>query len=172
MLGPSTMTQASVSRRLLQVATALSAVHMLAGGGLYLWRGVAGLSLFTPSPLPVAYDHPTWAVVDYMFRALSGIWLALGLMMAYVTPSIEKHSAWFTLICVAIFSMGVGRLLSLTHFMPAPGNSLGAMIAELLLPPALLVWQRSVARTFATEARARSIGGSVASQRSPLERQG
>jgi hypothetical protein len=147
------MSRASISRRLLQVAAAISSVQALAGGGLYLWRGVAGLSLFTPWPLPVESTDPTWAVVDYMFRALAGIWFALGVMLAFVIPSIEKHSAWFALICLAIFGMGVGRLLSSVHFMSAPGNSRGAMAAELVLPPLLVLWQRSVARTSAVPAR-------------------
>ena len=145
------MNRAQVSRRLLQVAAGISCVQALVGGGLYLWRGVAGLSLFTPSPLPVAPGDPTWAVVDYMFRALAGIWFALGLMLAWVIPSIERHSAWFALICVAIFGMGVGRLLSLASFTPAPGNSLGAMVAELVLPAILVLWQRRVAGSYAAQ---------------------
>jgi hypothetical protein len=149
------MNRAFLSRRLLQVAAAISSVQALVGGGLYLWRGVAGLSLFTPSPLPVEPTDPTWAVVDYMFRALAGIWFVLGLMLAYVIPSIEKRSAWFALICLAIFGMGVGRFLSFVHFSPAPGNSLGAMVAELVLPPILVLWQRSVARASASQVPAR-----------------
>jgi hypothetical protein len=86
-----------------------------------------------------------------MFRALAGIWFVLGLMLAYVIPSIEKRSAWFALICLAIFGMGVGRFLSFVHFSPAPGNSLGAMVAELVLPPILVLWQRSVARASASQ---------------------
>jgi hypothetical protein len=140
------MNRAALSRRFLQGAVVISSLQALVGGGLYLWRGVAGLSLFTPLPLPVEPTDPTWAVVDYMFRALAGIWFVLGLMMAYVVPSIEKRSAWFAFICLAIFGMGVGRFLSFVHFRPAPGNSFGAMVAELLLSPILVLWQRSVAR--------------------------
>lgn len=147
-------TRAFDSRRLLQIAVAISSANALLGGGLYLWRGVAGLSLFTPSPLPVVPSDPTWAVVDYMFRALAGIWFALGLMLAWIIPSIEKHSAWFALICAAMFAMGVGRLLSLAHFPPAAGNSLGAMVTEFVLPPILVLWQRSVARAAAAQVRA------------------
>ena len=124
-------------------------MQALVGGGLYLWLGVAGLSLFTPSPLPIDSTDPTWAVVDYMFRALAGIWFALGWMLAYVIRSIERHSAWFALICLAIFGMGVGRYLSSIHFVAAPGNSFGAMVTELVLPPVLVLWQRSVARAYA-----------------------
>jgi hypothetical protein len=138
-----------VSRRLLQVAVAVSSVNALLGGALYLTRGVAGLSLFTPVPLPIDATDPTWAVVDYMFRALAGIWFAVGLMLAFVVPSIEKHSAWFALLCIATFGMGVGRLFSIAHFPLASGNSIGAMVTELVLPPILVLWQRRVAKTHA-----------------------
>lgn len=95
-------------------------------------------------------ENGIWAVVDYMFRALAGIWFALGLMLACILRSIERHSAWFALICLAIFGMGVGRWLSSMHLVSAPGNSLGAMVAELVLPPVLVLWQLSVARAYAT----------------------
>jgi len=143
-----TLMTASLNRRLLQVAAGLSAIHFLTGGGFYLWRGLAGLSLFTPSPLPIDAD-PSWANVDYMFRALAGIWFALGVMLAYTIPSIERQSAWFAMIFLAVFAMGFGRLLSLLEFGAVPGNSMGAMIAELVLPPVYVLWQRHVARVCA-----------------------
>ena len=129
------MNRTSLSRRLLQIAVAISSVQALVGGGLYLSRGVAGLSLFTSSPLAIEPSD------------------------LYVIPSIEKHSAWFALICLAIFGMGIGRLLSLVHFPPAPGNSLGAMVAELVLPPLLVLWQRSVARAHAAAGSVLKLGG-------------
>ena len=70
----------------------------------------------------------------------------LGLMLAYMVPAIEKHGAWFALACVGIAGMGVGRLLSSLEFEPAPANSGGAMVAEFVMPPLLIVWQRFVAR--------------------------
>jgi hypothetical protein len=82
-----------------------------------------------------------------MYRAMAGIWFALGLMFAYMVPSIERHSAWFTLAWVGIFGMGVGRYLSSVAFPQVPENSTGAMIAELVLPPIYILWQRRVART-------------------------
>jgi hypothetical protein len=92
-----------------------------------------------------------WANIDYMYRALAGIWFALGVMLAYIVPSIERQSAWFALIFLAVFAMGAGRLLSFLAFGPAPGNSTGAMIAELVLPPVYVVWQRRVARAYAAQ---------------------
>jgi hypothetical protein len=147
---------ASLNRRLLQVAAGLSAIHFLTGGGFYLWQGVGGLSLFTPSPLPIDAADPMWANIDYMYRALAGIWFALGIMLAYIIPSIERQSAWFTLISLAVFAMGIGRLLSFLAFGPAPGNSTGAMIAEFVLPPVCVFWQRRVAKACAAQ---RGAGG-------------
>jgi hypothetical protein len=134
---------------LLQVATAVSAADALGGGALYLTRGVAGLSVFTPAPLPIDSLDPAWAAVDYVFRALAGIWLALGLMFVYVIPAIERRTAWFFFLQLAVFAMGVGRAVSALQIPLAPGSSLGAMIGELALPPLLVLWQRSVARAFA-----------------------
>jgi len=86
-----------------------------------------------------------WATIDYMFRAFAGIWFAMGLMLAWIIPSIERHSAWLGFIFLAVFAMGVGRLISLTAFGPIPTNSIGAMFAELVLPPVYVFWQRKVA---------------------------
>jgi hypothetical protein len=149
------MISAHLNRRLLQIAAGLSAVHFVTGGGFYLWRGVEGLSLFTPAPLPVDAADPMWANIDYMYRALAGIWLALGVMLAWIIPSIERQSAWFALIFLAVFAMGVGRLISLLDLGPAPGNSIGAMVGELILPAVSIAWQRWVARSCAAARGAR-----------------
>jgi hypothetical protein len=142
----------SVSRRLLQVLTGLASAQALAGGGLYLARGVAGLSAFTPSPLPIDPTDPSWGAVDYMFRALAGIWFTIGLMLAFVVRSIERQTTWFFFLQFAVFAMGIGRALSAASVPLAPGSSEGAMITELALPPIMVLWQRSVARAFAARA--------------------
>jgi hypothetical protein len=142
------MISAKLNRRLLQVMAALSAIHFLSGGGYYLWLGIDGLSMFTPSPLPID-ANPMWANIDYMYRAFAGIWFALGIMLAYIIPSIERQSAWFATIFLAVFLMGLGRFLSFLEYGHADGNSIGAMIAEFLLPPICVFWQRRVARACA-----------------------
>jgi hypothetical protein len=139
-----------MSRRLLQIAVSISALQAVLGGGFNLVVGVAALSYFAPSPLPVDTSDPVWSSVDYMYRALAGIWLSLGLMFAYMVPAIEKHGAWFFLACLGIFGMGIGRLASSMVFVPAPANSFEAMIAEFVIPPLLILWQRRVARADAS----------------------
>jgi len=118
------------------------------GGGLHLWFGVAGLDAFSSTPLPIDTSDPVWSRVDYMYRAMAGIWFALGLMFAYMVRSIEKHTAWFALTCAGIFGMGVGRFLSSMAFSQVSENSMGAMIAELVIPPAYILWQRRIAKTY------------------------
>ncbi len=140
-----------MSRRGLQVLVGISALQSILGGGLYLWLGVAGLSVGGVAPLEFDASDPAWSRVDYMFRAIAGIWLALGLMFAYMIRTIEKHTAWFTLACSGIFAMGVGRYLSSISFPAAPENSRGAMIAELMIPPIYVLWQRRVARGFSEQ---------------------
>lgn len=137
---------ANVKLRIFQVVVALQAFHFATGGGYYLVRGVAGLSIFTPTPLPVDPSDPMWANIDYMYRALAGIWCALGAMVAYLVPTIERRGAWFALIQLCVFAMGIGRLLSLLSFGPTPGNSTGAMVAEFVLPPLYVFWQQRVAK--------------------------
>ena len=130
------------SRRLLQVFVAMSALNAIVGGGLYLISGVKGLVL---TGSKVSFDPGTLVAVDYLFRAIAGIWFTLGLMFAYLVPMIEKHTVWFRFACLAIFMMGVGRLLSVT-MLGAGTNPLFAMILELVFPPLLIWWQARVAR--------------------------
>jgi hypothetical protein len=60
-------------------------------------------------------------------------------MFAWLVPSIEKHSGALVLCCTAVFGIGVGRGLSLLHYVHVPENSLGAMVAEFALPPFLVL---------------------------------
>ena len=129
-------------RRLLQVFVALSALNAIVGGGLYLISGVKGMAL---TGSKVSLEPGTLVAVDYLFRAIAGIWFTLGLMFAYLVPMIEKHTVWFRFTCLAIFMMGVGRLLSVT-MLGAGTNPLFAMILELVFPPLLIWWQARVAR--------------------------
>jgi hypothetical protein len=133
-----------MSRRLLQVVVSISALNAILGGGAYLVLGVKGLSLMGVN-VSIDPGAPPWISVDYVFRALAGIWFSLGLMLAYLVPSIEKHTVWFRFACLAVFMMGVGRLLSVAT-LGAGSNALIAMALEFVLPPLLVVWQSRVAR--------------------------
>ncbi|MBI2421475.1 MAG: DUF4345 domain-containing protein [Candidatus Hydrogenedentes bacterium] len=132
------------NRRLLQIGVALAALDALAGGSIYLATGLHGLRL-TGSPVAPDPSDPAWAAVDYLFRALAGIWFSLGLMFAWMIPAIERHTAWFRLAYGAVFAMGLGRLFSVAAY-GTGANPLIALILELIIPPLLILWQTKVAR--------------------------
>ncbi len=134
----------SLSRRLLQVAVSISALMAVVGGGVAL---VLGLDSLAASGVALSIDRtdPTWLSIDFPFRALAGIWFVVGLMFAYMVPSIEKHTVWFRFTCAAIFAMGVGRLFSVIS-LGAGSNPIFAIGLEFIIPPLLVVWQSKVAR--------------------------
>lgn len=136
-----------MSRRLLQIMVGLAAINAIVGGGLYLVLGLQGLSA-TGAELALDPKDPAWLTIDFLLRALAGIWFVLGLMFAYMVPSIEKHSAWFRFCCLAIFAMGVGRLLSVSSI-GAGSNPVFAIALEFALPPVLVVWQHRISRQHA-----------------------
>ena len=129
----------SLGRRLFQVLVSILALNAILVSGLYLLMGLKGIS-FTGVNLPFDPSSDSWSSVDYLFRALSGTWLALGLMLAYLVPSIERQTVWFRFVCAGIFLMGLGRLLSVLS-LGANSKPLVAMALELILPPLLVLWQ-------------------------------
>ena len=137
----------SMSRRLLQIAVSLAALNAILGGGIYLLFGLDGLTL-TGSSLSIDRTHPSWGTIDYLFRAIAGIWFVLGLMFAYIVPSIETRTAWFRFCCLAIVMMGVGRLCSV-FALGAGSNPVAPMVLEFVFPPLLVFWQSRVARSAA-----------------------
>jgi len=136
----------TLNLRLLQLMVALGAIQALVGGGYYLWSGVAGLEAF--SDLPLEVSGITLSRIDYMFRAIAGIWFALGVLLAYLVVFCERHLFVFAIAYFAIFMMGVGRYLSYMSFGETEGNSHGAMIAELILPVVMIVWQQLTVRKY------------------------
>lgn len=133
-----------MSRRLLQIAVSLAALNAILGGILYLTMGLDGLSM-TGSTLTLDSSDPSWITIDYLFRAVCGIWLGLGLMYAYMVPSIEKHTTWFRFACLSMFLMGVGRLLSVQS-LGAGDNPVFAIVLEFTFPILLVFWQYKVAQ--------------------------
>ena len=133
-----------MNRRLLQVVVSVVALNAILAGGIYLLRGLDGLSL-TGSKLSIDRTNPSWSTIDYLLRAMAGIWITLGLMFAYLVRSIERHTAWFRFCCLAVFSMGLGRLCSIWA-LGSHSNPVFAVVLELVIPPLLILWQSRVAQ--------------------------
>jgi hypothetical protein len=127
-----------MSRRPLQVATAVVAAIPVTTGGLALFYGVR-------SPLyQVAGDCVT-PLLDSNFRFLAGLWVGVGLAACWLIPRIERETTLFRAIWVAIFLGGVGRLVSLAALGRLPPVFAAFMFVELLGAPLFIYWQHRVA---------------------------
>ena len=86
---------------------------------------------------------------DSHFRYLSGILFAIGLSIWASLPRIESHRPRFVLVTFLVAAGGLARLYGLlTVGVPNPGMLFG-LAMELVVTPALLLWQSRVARRYA-----------------------
>jgi hypothetical protein len=81
------------------------------------------------------------------FRYLSGLLLAIGLGFA----SIELHGDRFRMLTGIVVVGGMGRLISLLMLGPASPAMTAALVMELIVTPALAIWQHRVERGFRTD---------------------
>ena len=84
-----------MSRRLLQVATAILSLIPIATGII----AMAGVG----DPLYAALDLPRSPLLDSNLRFFGGVWLGLGLGMLYLVPSIERQTVLFRVLWGAVF---------------------------------------------------------------------
>jgi Domain of unknown function (DUF4345) len=124
-----------MSRRALQVVLAILALVPFSGG---LATVVLGADRF-------AGGAPVPAEVDHSLRYLSGFYLGIALLIWCVVPRIERHGLLVVALTGCIFLGGVARLVSVLDVGAAGPLQYGLIAFELALP-ALILWQRQVAR--------------------------
>ncbi len=161
-----------MERRLLQLVVVLAGfVPVLAGGaGVLLGAAMvndAGANLSADSHfrylsgLLLAIGLAFWSTIPRIaaqtarFRLLTclvvagglGRLVALGVASWWLVPRIERHTASVRLLTVLVFVGGLGRLLGLVmHGIPGP-PMLGGLVMELVVTPAICLWQGRVGRT-------------------------
>jgi hypothetical protein len=121
-----------MSRRLLQVFAVVNVLVAFYNGGRFLFLGIDA--------------EPGSGGVDLWYRVLGWFWITSGLMLAWITPRIEVHTAWFRLIFVAFMSVGLGRLAAVAAHGVSAENTVIAIAIEIAVPLACIVWQGFVAR--------------------------
>ena len=84
-------------------------------------------------------DAPT--MLDNHFRFFAGIWIGVGLGLAYCIMNLETATVLFRGLLLTIFIGGVARIIGFTAYDPEP-RMLIATAIELIFPPAL-VWMQS-----------------------------
>ena len=124
----------AAERRLLQIAVAIGGLVPVGAGLSGALRG-AGL-----------LDVATSVSNDSHIRYLSGLLLGIGIAFWVSIPHIERHAARFRLLALIVFTGGLARLLALIDTGTPDRVMLFALVMELLVTPALCLWQQRVAR--------------------------
>jgi len=123
-----------LEKRALQVAVAVGCLVPIGGGARGMWLGPQMAGAAGPADL------------DSHFRYLSGLLLGIGLAYLTAIPRIEQHSVRFKILTAIVVAGGLGRLASLVA-VGTPSLSMTAALAmELLVTPALALWQHRIAR--------------------------
>jgi hypothetical protein len=123
-------------RLALQITVAIGSV-------VPIGAGAAGVLL---GPAMIGPDRAAGGDLDSHFRYLSGLLLAIGFAYVSTIPRIETHERRFRWLTFIVVVGGFGRLASLL-MAGAPSLIMrAALVMELIVTPALALWQRRVAR--------------------------
>ncbi|HZA92227.1 MAG TPA: DUF4345 domain-containing protein [Gemmatimonadales bacterium] len=126
-------------RRLLQQSVAIVATIPVATG---LYGVLFGQALTGDAVSISAESH---------FRYLSGLLLGIGLCFWSTLPSIEIHTGRIRLLTLLVVIGGLSRLIGLALTGLPSLFMLGGLIVELIVAPALCLWQTRVANRYAEE---------------------
>lgn len=126
-------------RRLLQQTVAIGAVIPVAAG---LYGVLFGQALTGDAVSISAESH---------FRYLSGLLLGIGLCFWSTVPGIEIKTGRFRLLTLIVVIGGLSRLIGLVLTGLPSLFMMGGLIVELVVTPALCLWQTRVANRYAEE---------------------
>lgn len=138
-----------MSKRALQAVTAAFGVLALVTGVMAVIGGPAGM----------LDGQRTTATVDSEVRFMAVDWLAYGAATLYLAPRVAQARTAYRAWLIVMFASGLARALSYVQTGRPYPLIAGAMVAELVLPPVLWIWQSRVAS--AAQAMAPSAFGSV-----------
>ena len=129
------------SRRALQVCVAL-------GGLVPVAAGFAGVAL---GPHLASGVGAVSAPLDSHFRYLSGLLLGIGLGFWSTIPAIEQRRPRFLLLSGIVVIGGLARLFSLLQVGAPDAPMLFGLAMELVVTPALALWQARLAAASPTD---------------------
>ena len=126
----------SFERRLFQITVLVATIVPIVAGG----RG----ALIGPALIHGEFFAPP--DLDSHFRYLSGLLLGIGLAFAWAVPRVEQHVGLFRALGLIVILGGLARLLGAIEE-GAPGTAHRfALVMELIVVPALLLWLGRIER--------------------------
>lgn len=131
----STKPPSSAEKRLLQCVIVVLALIPVSAGLAGIVAGPAFLALEAPWP----------ADLDSHLRFLSGVFFGVGIAYWTCVPGIERKTARFRLLAAVTVCGGLARLASLAIAGPPSIGHLVGLVMELVVVPALVLWQARVA---------------------------
>lgn len=124
-------------RRLLQAAVLLGSLVPLGAGTFGILAGAA-----------MTGEGASGVDLDSHVRYLSGLLLAIGMAFVASVPQIERHAARFRLLTAIVFIGGLARLYGVAVMGAPDAAMLFGLVMELLVTPALCLWQNRLARRY------------------------
>jgi hypothetical protein len=107
--------------------------------GLLALMGVSG-SVY------VALGVPRIVLLDSNLRFFAGVWLALGLALCWLIPTIERQTVLFRVLWGMIFIGGIGRVLSMMLLGWPPVIFVVFTAIEIVGAPLCIWWQGRVSK--------------------------
>lgn len=126
-----------MSRRFLQIINGLIAILTIVLATMSIIFGVN-------SPIYDGADIPMLPVLDSNLRFFGGIGLGIGLILLWITPTIEKHTVLFRTLWLCAFLGGLGRIISMIVVDYPPTPMMIFTFIEVPLVPILIYWQWKV----------------------------
>lgn len=129
-----------MERRALQIAMLLAGLVPVLGGGAGMIWGAA------------AFGAWPGASADSQTRYLSGLLLAIGLIVWACVPRVETRATAMRLVTAMVVTGGLARLAGWI-LAGDPGHIRWTLMMELAVTPALCLWQARIAALFPQPAR-------------------
>jgi len=111
-----------------------------------VFLGALQMSLGIQNPLYAAADLTIFPAPDSNLRSFWRNGAGFGLILLWVTPSIEKQGPVFRAIWICAFLGEIGRLISFLSSGTPSGMLMGFTIIEILGAPLLIFWQLQISR--------------------------
>ncbi|WP_213956592.1 MULTISPECIES: DUF4345 domain-containing protein [unclassified Variovorax] len=108
--------------------------------------GTLGLLFGVEFYIPAAAASPN---LDSQFRFMSGWDVGLAIIIWWIVPQIERQTALFRIVSMAVFLGGLGRLAA-WHVTGRPATAVVLVAVIELLVPLLIPWQARIASAHQT----------------------